>query len=496
MEIGAAVASTILHAVRRRSLSCGSSSSCINNNNNNQSESMELDFQPASTNVMNSSRTINVEKIFSMFMYLPYELKFHICRFVSFKDLCNLQMSCKLLHTLATENALWKDITCKHFDLDPESLIDFGRDIKDWKNNFKVQYGLYKKGSVICEKVTNSISKPNPRFAQTGVTVGEKIYYIGGQMTEGRSDDIFSYDSKNSTFEKIKIMNYDPDRKLDADKMDISDDCKNFMGVDGKVPSFARHQSVLINGKIYVFGGYDYTYFYNLAVFDPERRTWTYPVVKGDLPAPRSNHSSAVVGHKFYIFGGSVGDNVDRYTVTNDFYCFDTKTMTWTKIVTMEEPSKRVGHVMTSIGSYIYLFGGGVWGKLTGWTHQYNDMYIFDTKACKWEMVTVKAEEKPQVCTYPYIFNVGHNVLLFGGAALMGSTVTNKLYSFDVLRKKWTELPFEGEISSRSIGSANLIGNEVYLWGGYCGGILPEDNDFFKFRINLNNELLVLKGSS
>jgi len=323
----------------------------------------------------------------------------------------------------------------------------------------------------------------------------KKIYYIGGQMTEGRSDEIYSFDTKRSTFEKVKISNYDSNRKLE--QMDIADDCRNFKGVDGKVPAFARHQSVMINKKVYVFGGYDYTYFYNLAVFDPEKGTWSYPAVKGDLPAPRSNHSSAVVGSKFYIFGGSVGDNVDRYTVTNDFYCFETKTLTWKKIVTMEEPSKRVGHVMTSIGSFIYLFGGGVWGKLTGWTHQYNDMYIFDTKECKWQVINIKPEDRPQVCTYPYIFTVGNNVLIFGGAALMGSTVTNKLYSWDILRKKWTELPYEGEtISSRSIGSANMIGNEVFIWGGYCGGILPEDNDFFKFKINLNNELLVLNGSS
>jgi len=493
MEIGAAVASTILHAVRRRSSSCGSSII----NNNNQCEPMELDFHPATTNMnlIHNKSFNNTERVFSLFMYLPYELKFHICRFVSFKDLCNLQRSCKLLNTLATENALWKDINTTHFDIDPDTLLDFGRDIKDWKNQFKVQYGLYRKGSIICEKVLQTVDKPKPRFAQTGCHMGEKIYYIGGQMTEGRSDEIYSFDVKRSTFEKLKISNYDPNKKLE--QMDIADDCRNFMGMDGKVPAFARHQAVEINKKIYVFGGYDYTYFYNLAVFDPEKSTWTYPAVKGDLPAPRSNHSSAVVGSKFYIFGGSVGDNVDRYTVTNDFYCFETKTNTWTKIITMEEPSKRVGHVMTAIGSHIYLFGGGVWGKLTGWTHQYNDMYIFDTKNCKWECINIKAEDRPQVCTYPYIFTVGYNVLIFGGAALMGSTVTNKLYSWDVFRRKWTELTMEGEnISSRSIGSANMIGNEVYLWGGYCGGILAEDNDFFKFKVNLNNELLVLKGSS
>jgi len=425
-------------------------------------------------------------------------LKYYIFRFVSFKDLCNLQTSCRLLRQITTENSLWKDITATHYKIDPEILIDFGKDIKDWKSHFKVQHALYNKGSLVSEKVTNAVGKPRPRFAQTGCEVDGMIYYIGGQMADGRSDEIFAYDHNNNTFEQVRLSNYDPNRTLPVQGK-VSDDCKDFKGIDGKVPSFARHQAVLINGKIYVFGGYDYTYFYNLAVFDPKRKTWTYPAIKGDLPAPRSNHSAAVAGNKFYIFGGSIGDNVDRYTVTNDFYCFDTTTMTWSKIITDSEPSKRVGHVMTAIGSYIYLFGGGVWGKQTGWTQQYNDMYVFDTKESKWTLVPLKNEDKPQVCTYPYIFTVGNNLMIFGGAAIMGSTVTNKLYAWDILTRKWTELPVEGEaISSRSIGSANLVGNEVIIWGGYCGGILPEDNDMYRFKLNLKccSELFSTKGSS
>jgi len=486
MELKTMFTNSLYQAVRRKSLSC-------------PTEPMELDFHPLSTCADISSKNDGCGNlIFELFMYLPYEIKFHICRFVTFKDLCSLQLSCRFLRQLTTENALWKDITAAHFAIDPEIMIDYGRDIKDWKSHFKVQYSLYKKGSIVCEKISNVSSKPNPRFAQTGCVLNDLVYFIGGQMAEGRSDEIHTYDPKHSRFDRISISNYDPSRRVD--QPDISDDCKNFMGVEGKVPSFARHQSVLINKKIYVFGGYDYSYFYNLAVFDPEKKTWTYPSVSGDIPAPRSNHSSAVVGSKFYIFGGSVGDNVDRYTVTNDFYCFDTNTMMWTRINCLDEPSKRVGHVMVAIGSYIYLFGGGVWGKLTGWTQQYNDLYIFDTRECKWQSVSVKNEEKPQVCTYPYIFTVGYNVLIFGGAAILGSTVTNKLYSWDVLVRKWTEINIEGEaISARSIGTANLIGNDVFLWGGYCGGILPEDNDFYKFKLNryaCNETSVSLKGSS
>jgi len=316
-------------------------------------------------------------------------------------------------------------------------------------------------------------------------------------MADKRSDEIMSFTTSNSTFDRVAVSNYDADAvaKQMPTKEQVSADCRDFKGVNGKVPNFARHQAVEVNGKIYVFGGYDYTFFYNLAVFDPVLRTWIYPEVFGDVPAPRSNHSSCVVGDKFYIFGGSVGDNVDKYSVTNDFYCFDTISMSWINLsskaseeegskIDINEPSGRVGHVMTSIGDFIYMFGGGVWGKISGWTQQYNDLFIYDTKKNKWEMVNLKNEEKPGVCTYPYVFTLGYNVVIFGGASMTGSTVTNKMYGWDVLSRKWREMELEGEeISARSIGTANVVGNEVVVWGGYCGGLLAADNDLFKLKL-------------
>lgn len=413
---------------------------------------------------------------------------------MQFKDIASLAQCSRLMHQLANENALWRHWTKLQFGISENAQIDFGRNISDWRSYFRFQFNLYKKGSITCEKIGNAVAKPVPRFAQTGCVVRDKVYYIGGQMADKRSDEIISFAPSNSTFDKVAISNYDDKAVVQMPtKEQVSADCRDFKGIEGKVPNFARHQSVEVNGKIYVFGGYDYTFFYNLAVFDPVMRTWTYPEVYGEVPAPRSNHSSCVVGNKFYVFGGSVGDNVDKYSVTNDFYCFDSVTMSWENLsieenddVNSNSPSGRVGHVMTAIGDFVYMFGGGVWGKVSGWTQQYNDLFIYDTRRNQWEQVNLKNEEKPGVCTYPYIFTVGYNVVIFGGASMTGSTVTNKMYSWDVLGRKWREMTMEGEeISARSIGTANLVGDEVVVWGGYCGGLLAADNDLFKLKLKL-----------
>jgi len=422
---------------------------------------------------------------FKYFLDLPYEIQCEIARFISFRDMCNLQISSKLLRQISSENLIWKSLYQNHWKITDNIMMEFGSSIKNWQAHFKLQYCVYQKSLIQSEKLICA-SKPQSRFAHTSAVYQNHIYYVGGQMVEGRSNEVWDYDVKANSFSKIEIANHDPSRTVN--QMNIDDDCINFEGVDGKIPSFARHQSVIYGDKVYTFGGYDYTYFYNLAVFDITNRTWTYPKVKGDIPVPRSNHSSAIVGNKFYVFGGSVGDNVDKYTVTNDFYCLDIPTLTWKKINTdhcPETPSQRVGHVMAAIGKHIYLFGGGVWGKVTGWTHQYNDLYIYSTEENNWSLVACKPEEKPAVCTYPYVFTIKNNLCIFGGASITGSTVTNKLYLWDTVVRKWTELEVGGEaISARSIGSANLVDDEIVIWGGYCGGLLPQDNDFFRFKLN------------
>jgi hypothetical protein len=40
------------------------------------------------------------------------------------------------------------------------------------------------------------------------------------------------------------------------------------------------------------------------------------------------------------------------------------------------------------------------------------------------------------------------------------------------------------EPSSRSMGSSDRVGNSVFFWGGYNGGVLPFSNDFYRLDIS------------
>lgn len=79
-----------------------------------------------------------------------------------------------------------------------------------------------------------------------------------------------------------------------------------------------------------------------------------------------------------YIFGGKGEDNL-KY---NDFWKFEMDTKKWVQITVDDNqsvPCTRSGHVSTTYGDYIVIFGG-----IVEITRELNDMFIYDIKANKW----------------------------------------------------------------------------------------------------------------
>jgi hypothetical protein len=54
-------------------------------------------------------------------------------------------------------------------------------------------------------------------------------------------------------------------------------------------------------------------------------------------------------------------------------------------------------------------------------------------------------------------------------------------------RRRWRKPPVLGELpTARSMGTADVVGTNVYFWGGYCGGVIPSSQDFYKLVINVD----------
>jgi N-acetylneuraminic acid mutarotase len=82
--------------------------------------------------------------------------------------------------------------------------------------------------------------------------------------------------------------------------------------------------------------------------------------VSGSPPSARSDHGMVSVGSDLYVFGGGVED---REVESSELFRFSTTEKKWEKLeVSGSPPSWRSGHGMVSVGSDLYLFGGRILG--------------------------------------------------------------------------------------------------------------------------------------
>jgi N-acetylneuraminic acid mutarotase len=114
------------------------------------------------------------------------------------------------------------------------------------------------------------------------------------------------------------------------------------------------HVANVVDGKIYVMGGSHETdaekaEVRTVVVYDPATDTWTQ---KGDMPRRIGAGSSSVVDGKIYVFGGYGGSSrVDEYDPVTD---------TWTKKSYM--PAWRHALSTSTLDGKIYAIGGYVPG--------------------------------------------------------------------------------------------------------------------------------------
>lgn len=161
----------------------------------------------------------------------------------------------------------------------------------------------------------------------------------------------------------------------------------------------------------------------------PAEMTWLTPKCLGEVPSKRSGHTFTVIGDLVYLFGGNdlrrpPGPNNDLYKVdmsSTDFY--------WTKLdLPGRIPEPRSHHSAIVYGTKIIFFGGFRSSSI-----RYNDVWILDTANDEWSQ--------------PHV----------------GITET-KADGEIAFKRLWPEVPLP-----RGAHSATLVGNQMYIFGGYGG---------------------------
>ena len=186
---------------------------------------------------------------------------------------------------------------------------------------------------------TQKADMPTPRGTSTCVVDG-KIYAIGGTAFNNikkkkpwRLDTVEVYDPATDTWAKAKKMNH------------------------------ARSGAAIsvVDGKIYVMGGTGWPqipfhpgpFLSSMEVYNPKTNQWREI---GDMPAAKSSHTASVINGKIYVIGGFFRGNGLDIKDFKTIEIYHSETGRWTQKPDM--PVGKSGHTAEVINGKIYILTG------------------------------------------------------------------------------------------------------------------------------------------
>ena len=188
---------------------------------------------------------------------------------------------------------------------------------------------------------------PTRRWEFTTAVVEDKIYIIGGSLFENRGgpfglSTVEVYDTQTNTWQRAADM---PTPRTNA-------------------------KAAVVNGKIYVFGGYNskdnflqnWKMADHVEAYDPLTDTWTQ---KKEMPISRFYFGLGVVAEKVYLIGGTTGLGEGQEQRMDRLDLYDPATDTWAKGPKM--PTRRNPGGVAVVSTRIYVIGGEGWPPPQNW---------------------------------------------------------------------------------------------------------------------------------
>ncbi|XP_022094720.1 kelch domain-containing protein 3-like [Acanthaster planci] len=262
-------------------------------------------------------------------------------------------------------------------------------------------------------------------------------------------------------------------------------------------PRRVNHAAALVGNWIYMFGGYctggDYHSLIPIDVYalDTVLLRWRkLPIASGEetsqklVPYLRYGHSVVNYEGKVYLWGG----RNDNYGACNKVFCYDTKTLKWSRPRTEgERPGGRDGHTACLIGDNMYIFGGFEDGMVQCYA---NTVYSLDLKEMFWTYIKAKGDI-PHWRDFHTAAAYHHRMIVFGGRSdESGPYYTNRefycnrLQVLDTQTKVWSAPPTTGDIPiGRRSHSAFMYRDHMYIFGGYNDITKMHYNDLYRLDL-------------
>ena len=163
-----------------------------------------------------------------------------------------------------------------------------------------------------------------------------------------------------------------------------------------------------------------------LLCFNPSCQEWTNPVCSGDIPSPRHEHATAIIGDKAWLFGWY------SWTLMTDFgdlYQLEMHSLTWTTIHTgLQTPNAHSGCTLTAVSHNLLLLCGRDYSsKSYGY-----DTWILDVKTASWKKHVIHAAGIQPMKYHTCTLGINASAISIGGYFFCGKDLRQCEHSKEV----------------------------------------------------------------
>ncbi|BES95475.1 Kelch motif [Nesidiocoris tenuis] len=246
------------------------------------------------------------------------------------------------------------------------------------------------------------------------------------------------------------------------------------------------HRAVAIKDLLIVFGGGNEGIVDELHVYNTAINQWFIPSMKGDIPPGCAAYGFVVEGTRMLVFGGML--EYGKYS--NELYELQASRWEWKRLRPRPPrfsppPCPRLGHSFTLVGNKVFMFGGLASDSKDGETTNdvsvkyMNDLYTLELRAngiTQWEMphtfgiVPPPRESHSAVAHTDSLGNT--KLIIYGG---MSGCRLGDLWILDINSMTWNKPEVDGPPPlPRSLHSANIIGDKMYVFGGWVPLVLED----------------------
>ncbi len=219
----------------------------------------------------------------------------------------------------------------------------------------------------------------------------------------------------------------------------------------------------VVNGKLYVIGGYDNASIKataQVAAYDPAVDKWT---TLADMPEKLTHSGTASDGQYIYLAGGYVGDWLGTSTpVTRHVWRYDTSNDTWTSMLSL--PANRSAGALVRVGRKLHFFGG-----LDSRKRDKGDHWVLDLRRpTKW----ATAASMPDPRNHLGYIETGGKMYAIGGQHDLDEQNGNdaQVDAYDVVTGVWSRVHDLPKVTSHVHNATFAMGGKVVIVGGSTTG--------------------------